>query len=148
VSFTDAQLRAGAYLGVPKSPFTPGYDLVGVVQELGFLPRLREETGRRADGLGRRCGARLRVEENAVEVPADPTRRVVSLVLTYATAYQLLHSEGETARRYSARGRSGVEQAVPSRRAGRGSLVWSIAATAPGSSGSARWRSIIRARIS
>jgi hypothetical protein len=27
VSFTDAQLRAGTYLGVPKPPFTPGYDL-------------------------------------------------------------------------------------------------------------------------
>jgi NADPH:quinone reductase len=24
VSFTDAQLRAGTYIGVPKPPFTPG----------------------------------------------------------------------------------------------------------------------------
>jgi hypothetical protein len=29
------KLRAGAYLGVPKPPFTPGYDLVGVAEELG-----------------------------------------------------------------------------------------------------------------
>ena len=35
VSFTDAQLRAGTYLGVPRPPFTPGYELVGVVEELG-----------------------------------------------------------------------------------------------------------------
>src|SRR6266536_1631766 len=35
VSFTDAQLRAGTYLGVPKPPFTPGYELVGVVEEVG-----------------------------------------------------------------------------------------------------------------
>ena len=28
VSFTDAQLRAGTYLGGPKPPFTPGYELV------------------------------------------------------------------------------------------------------------------------
>ncbi|WP_199838654.1 alcohol dehydrogenase catalytic domain-containing protein [Streptomyces pluripotens] len=35
VSFSDAQLRAGTYLGVPKPPFTPGYELVGVVEELG-----------------------------------------------------------------------------------------------------------------
>jgi Zn-dependent alcohol dehydrogenase len=35
VSFTDAQLRAGTYLGVPKPPFTPGYELVGAVEELG-----------------------------------------------------------------------------------------------------------------
>src|SRR5213078_1286074 len=35
VSFTDAQLRAGTYLGVPRPPFTPGYEVVGVVDELG-----------------------------------------------------------------------------------------------------------------
>jgi NADPH2:quinone reductase len=36
VSFTDSQLRAGTYLpGAPKPPFTPGYELVGVVDELG-----------------------------------------------------------------------------------------------------------------
>src|SRR5437870_13712903 len=35
VSFTDSQLRAGTYLGVPKPPFTPGYELVGVVEGLG-----------------------------------------------------------------------------------------------------------------
>ena len=43
VSFTDAMLRAGTYLGVPKPPFTPGYDLVGIVEELGpGCTRLRE----------------------------------------------------------------------------------------------------------
>ena len=26
VSYTDALLRAGTYLGVPKPPFTPGYE--------------------------------------------------------------------------------------------------------------------------
>ena len=35
VSFTDAQLRAGTYLGGPKPPFTPGYELVGIVDEVG-----------------------------------------------------------------------------------------------------------------
>ena len=46
VSFTDAQLRAGTYIaGAPKPPFTPGYELVGVVEELGpGCSRLREET--------------------------------------------------------------------------------------------------------
>ena len=33
VSFTDAQMRAGTYIaGAPKPPFTPGYELVGVVE--------------------------------------------------------------------------------------------------------------------
>src|SRR6188472_4462106 len=35
VSVTDAQLRAGTYLGVPQPPFSPGYELVGLVEELG-----------------------------------------------------------------------------------------------------------------
>src|SRR4029453_17115699 len=36
VSFTDSPLRAGPSLpGAPKPPFTPGYELVGVVEELG-----------------------------------------------------------------------------------------------------------------
>jgi NADPH:quinone reductase-like Zn-dependent oxidoreductase len=34
VSFTDSQPRAGTYFrGGPKPPFTPGYELVGVVEE-------------------------------------------------------------------------------------------------------------------
>jgi NADPH:quinone reductase len=39
VSFSDALLRAGVYLGGPKPPFTPGYELVGVVEELGLAAR-------------------------------------------------------------------------------------------------------------
>ena len=43
VSFSDALLRTGTYLGGPKPPFTPGYELVGVVEELGpGCSRLRE----------------------------------------------------------------------------------------------------------
>src|SRR5512139_544395 len=73
VSFTDAQIRAGTYLGGPKPPFTPGYELVGVVEDLGAgCERLRE---------GDRVGALMvwgadaeRVcvpEEYAVAVPED-----------------------------------------------------------------------------
>ena len=73
VSFTDAQLRAGTYLGVPKPPFTPGYDLVGVVEELGqACSRLRE--GDRIAALtvwGADAERVCVLEENAVEVPAD-----------------------------------------------------------------------------
>jgi NADPH2:quinone reductase len=115
VSFTDAQLRAGTYLGVPKPPFTPGYELVGVVEELGSgCSRLR--VGQRVAALTVWGAYAERVcvrEVDAVEVPAelDPAE-VVSLVLPYMTAYQLLHRTaratcGESVLVHGAAGRVG-----------------------------------------
>src|SRR5262245_52585375 len=115
VSFTDALLRAGTYLGVPKPPFTPGYELVGVVEELGpGCSRLR--VGDRIAALtvwGADAEQVCVPEVNAVEVPEelDPAE-VVSLVLTYMTAYQLLHrmavvESGETVLAHGAAGRVG-----------------------------------------
>ena len=116
VSFTDAQLRAGTYLGVPKPPFTPGYELVGVVEALGpSCSRLR---------VGDHIGA-LTVwgadaehvcvpEVNAVEVPEDlDPAEILSLVFTHMTAYQLLHrtanvTSGETVLVHGAAGRVGT----------------------------------------
>jgi NADPH:quinone reductase len=116
VSFTDAQLRAGTYLGVPKPPFTPGYELVGVVEELGSgCSRLRE--GDRIGALTVWGAYAERVclpEANAVEVPEDlDPGEVVSLVLPYMTAYQLLHrmakvKSGETVLVHGAAGRVGT----------------------------------------
>jgi NADPH:quinone reductase-like Zn-dependent oxidoreductase len=117
VSFTDAQLRAGTYLpGAPKPPFTPGYELVGVVEELGpGCSRLQ---------LGDRIGA-LTVwgadaesvcvpESGTVDVPHDlDPAEVVSLLFPYMTAYQVLHRtakvrSGETVLVHGAAGRVGV----------------------------------------
>jgi NADPH2:quinone reductase len=116
VSFTDAQLRAGTYLGVPKPPFTPGYELVGVVDELGpGCSRLRE--GDRVGALTVWGAYAERVcvpEANAVEVPEDlDPGEVVSLVLTYMTAYQLVHrmamaKSGEAVLVHGAAGRVGT----------------------------------------
>jgi NADPH:quinone reductase len=116
VSFTDAQLRAGTYLGVPKPPFTPGYELVGVVEELGQgCSRLRE--GDRIGALTVWGADAERVcvpEANAVEVPEDlDPAEVVSLVFTYMTAYQMLHraarvKTGETVLVHGAAGRVGT----------------------------------------
>ena len=116
VSFTDAQLRAGTYLGVPKPPFTPGYELVGVVEELGpGCSRLR--VGDRVGALTVWGADAERVcvpEANAVEVPEDlDPAEVVSLVFTYMTAYQLLHrtakvKSGETVLVHGAAGRVGT----------------------------------------
>ena len=116
VSFTDAMLRAGTYLGVPRPPFTPGYELVGVVQELGpGCARLR--VGDRVAALTADGGYAERVcvpEAEAVEVPEnlDPAA-VVGLVLTYTTAYQVLHrmaqvKSGESLLVHGAAGRVGT----------------------------------------
>ena len=117
VSFTDSQLRAGTYIpGGPKPPFTPGYELVGVVEELGpGCSRLK---------VGDRIGAltvwgadaeRVCVPEaGAVEVPEDlDPAEVLSLVFTYMTAYQVLHrtamvKRGETLLVHGAAGRVGI----------------------------------------
>ncbi len=116
VSLSDAQMRAGTYLGGPKPPFTPGYELVGVVEELGpGCSRLHE--GDRIGALTQWGADAERVcvpEAYAVEVPEDlDPAEVLSLVFTYMTAYQLLHraamaKSGETVLVHGAAGRVGT----------------------------------------
>ena len=116
VSFTDAQLRAGTYLGVPKPPFTPGYELVGVVEELGpGCSRLR--VGDHVAALTAYGAYAERVcvpEAEAVEMSEDlDPAQVVGLVLTYMTAYQILHrmarvKSGESVLVHGAAGRVGT----------------------------------------
>jgi NADPH:quinone reductase-like Zn-dependent oxidoreductase len=116
VSFTDAQLRAGTYLGVPRPPFTPGYELVGVVEELGpGCSRLRKGDRVGALTVWGAYAERVCVPEgNAVEVPDDlDPAEVVSLLFTYMTAYQVLHrvarvKGGETVLVHGAAGRVGT----------------------------------------
>jgi NADPH:quinone reductase-like Zn-dependent oxidoreductase len=117
VSFTDSQLRAGTYLpGAPKPPFTPGYELVGVVEELGpSCSRLR--VGDRIGALtvwGADAESVCVPEAGAVEVPDDlDPAEALCLVFTYMTAYQVLHrtakvKPGETVLVHGAAGRVGV----------------------------------------
>jgi NADPH2:quinone reductase len=115
VSFTDALIRAGTYLGGPKPPFTPGYELVGLVEELGpGCSGLHE--GDRVGALTVWGADAERVcvpERYAVEVPEDlDPAEVVSLIFPYMTAYQMLHRTarvqgGETVLVHGAAGRVG-----------------------------------------
>jgi NADPH2:quinone reductase len=116
VSYTDAMLRAGSYLGVPKPPFTPGYELVGVVEELG-QGCTRLHVGDRVGALtvwGADAERVCVLEANAVEVPEDiDPAQILSLVFTYMTAYQLLHrtarvTRGEMLLVHGAAGRVGT----------------------------------------
>lgn len=117
VSFTDSQLRAGTYVpGAPKPPFTPGYELVGVVEALGpDCSRLR--VGDRIGALtvwGANADRVCVPESGAVDVPEDlDPGEVLSLLFPYMTAYQVLHrvaevKRGETALVHGAAGRVGV----------------------------------------
>src|SRR5262245_18354825 len=116
VSFSDTLMRAGIYLGGPKPPFTPGYELVGVVEELGpGCSKLR--VGDRVAVLtvwGADAEHVCVPETYAVEVPEDlDPAEVVSLVLPYVTAYQLLHrvarvKSGEAVLVHGAAGRVGT----------------------------------------
>ncbi|PWU24412.1 MAG: hypothetical protein C5B48_06515, partial [Candidatus Rokuibacteriota bacterium] len=104
------------YLGVPKPPFTPGYELVGIVEELGSACS-RLQVGDRVGALTVWGADAERVcvpEANAVEVPEDlDPAEVLSLVFIYMTAYQLLHrtakvERGETVLVHGAAGRVGT----------------------------------------
>jgi NADPH:quinone reductase-like Zn-dependent oxidoreductase len=119
VSFTDAQLRAGTYIpGGPKPPFTPGYEVVGVVEELGAgCSRLRE--GDRVGALtvwGADADRVCVPEAGAVDVPDDlDPAEVLSLLFPYMTAYQVIHrtamaKSGETVLVHGAAGRVGVAE--------------------------------------
>ena len=93
--FTDTMIRKGVYRDVKeKPPFSPGYDVVGVVDELGAgVTKLK--VGQRVADLtvtGAYSQYICRPESSLVPVPAglDPAE-AVSLVLSYVTAYQMLH---------------------------------------------------------
>jgi NADPH2:quinone reductase len=116
VSFTDSLLRAGTYPGGPQPPFTPGYEIVGVVTGIG--------AGCTTVSIGDHVAALLVwggyaetvciAESLAVKVPDDVDPAVlVSLIFPYLTAYQLLHRAarirlGETVLYHGAAGRVGV----------------------------------------
>ncbi|KOT78364.1 Zn-dependent oxidoreductase, NADPH:quinone reductase [Streptomyces rimosus subsp. pseudoverticillatus] len=124
VSFTDALVRAGTYLGGPKPPFTPGYEFVGTVREAGPGCTALHEGYRVAalTGWGGYAEQVCVAEELAVPVPEDlDAAQLVSIVFPYMTAYQLLRraakaDRGETVLLHGAAGRVGtavLELAAP-----------------------------------
>ncbi len=94
-AFTDAWIRKGTYPDVKeKPPFSPGYDMVGVVDKLGEgVTGLR--VGQRVADLtviGAYSEYICLPASRLTTVPEglDPAE-AVSLVLSYVTAYQMLH---------------------------------------------------------
>ena len=94
VSWADCMMRRGTYPTHPKLPFTPGYDIVGVVDRSGpGISRVAEgQVVAALLGHGGYSQFVFRPEADLVPVPAglDPAEEVC-LVLNYVTAYQMLH---------------------------------------------------------
>ena len=94
VSWVEYMMRQNTYPSQPKPPFTPGYDVVGIVDQAG-AGATQYSAGQKIAALLVHGGYSEYVfvpEESLVPVPdeLDPAE-AVCLVLNYVTAYQMLH---------------------------------------------------------
>ena len=94
VSLPDLMMREGMHPETPRLPFTPGWDLVGVVERLGAGVS-GIEPGQRVAALpitGAYAECVCLPPRELVPVPSGlDAAEAVSLVLNYVTAYQMLH---------------------------------------------------------
>src|SRR5437763_4223703 len=94
VSLPDVMMREGIHPETPRVPFTPGWDLVGVVDRLGDGVS-GIELGQTVAALpisGAYAEFVCLPKRELVPVPSglDPAE-AVTLILNYVTAYQMLH---------------------------------------------------------
>jgi NADPH2:quinone reductase len=94
VSLPDLMMREGIHPETPRLPFTPGWDLVGVVERLG-AGVAGIEPGQVVAALpitGAYAKFVFLPRRELVPVPSGlDAAEAVSLVLNYVTAYQMLH---------------------------------------------------------
>jgi NADPH2:quinone reductase len=125
-SFTDIMLREGLYPVDADLPYPPGYDLVGVVDKLGAGVSGLAVGDRVADLTvwGAYTEYALRPANSLVPVPAGiGSNEAVMMVLSYMTAYQMLHriaevEAGQTVLIHGASGAVGTALAQLGRLAG------------------------------
>jgi NADPH:quinone reductase-like Zn-dependent oxidoreductase len=101
VCLPDLMMREGIHPETPPLPFTPGWDLVGVVDRLGGgVAGL--ELGQMVAALpihGAYAEFVCLPQRELVPVPSGlDTAEAVSLVLNYVTAYQMLHRSAKVTR--------------------------------------------------
>ncbi|RZB14077.1 NADPH:quinone reductase [Streptomyces sp. F001] len=97
VTFAEQQMRRGKYYDMPKFPFVPGYDLVGVVEQLGppepGRPRL--SVGQRVAALTKTGGWADHVLLDAADLVPVPdgvtAAEAETLVTNGATAWRMLY---------------------------------------------------------
>jgi len=98
VSLPDIMAREGVHPETPPAPFTPGWDLVGVVDRLG--PGVSGvEVGQMVAAMpisGAYAEFVCLPQHELVPVPSGlDAAETVSLVLNYITAYQMLHRSAQ-----------------------------------------------------
>ncbi len=98
-NFTDIMIRKGMYPEVKeKPPFSPGYDMVGIVDKTGDKVEQFQEGDVVADMpvIGAYSEYICLPEKQLIPVPAEVNpNEAVSLILSYTTAYQLLYREAK-----------------------------------------------------
>lgn len=94
ISALDLMVRSRWFPGFPRVPFTPGVDLVGVVDALGDEVSIPERGQLVAALLGDQGGYAEYVclpASMAVPVPSGDPAEAVCVVANYLTAYTMLH---------------------------------------------------------
>ncbi|HEY7558533.1 MAG TPA: medium chain dehydrogenase/reductase family protein, partial [Candidatus Binatia bacterium] len=101
VSLPDLLMREGVHPETPRLPFTPGWDLIGVVEKLGGASS-EFELGQIVAALpisGAYAEFVCLPQRELVPVPSGlDAAEAVSLVLNYVTAYQMLHRSARVKR--------------------------------------------------
>lgn len=125
VGLPDILAREGVHPETPRLPYTPGWDLVGVIEQLGAGVTGLEPGQTVAAMPIHGCYAQYVClpQRKLVAVPAglDPAE-AVALVLNYITAYQMLHR--------SAKARRGQRMLIHGAAGGVGSAMLQLATLA------------------
>jgi len=94
VSLPDIMARQGIHPETPRLPYTPGWDLVGVVDQIGDSVT-GIQPGQRLAALpisGAYAEFVCLPQRELIPVPSEvDAAEAVSLILNYVTAYQMLH---------------------------------------------------------
>ncbi|MDD1502873.1 medium chain dehydrogenase/reductase family protein [Lysinibacillus sp. CNPSo 3705] len=104
VALADIMRREGKYPLSPIPPFTPGYDAIGIVDELGegvqkYL--IGDKVAVFFNGTGGYASYVYAMDDEVVKIPAHiDSVSAAAVILNYVTAYQMLHriakvAEGE-----------------------------------------------------
>ena len=97
INFADTLMRLGFYQPRPPFPFTPGYEVSGVVHSIGSKVK-GFEIGQRVVGLMRTGGQATHVITDAARTLPIPDElsleAAASMPVTYITAHHMLHHLG------------------------------------------------------